>query len=421
MKLSYSKYKYPLLAIALMLLIGGIFSYRGLKTGLFPDITFPKIKVIADAGQQPVDKMMTTVTIPLENIIRRTEGLQYIRSTTSRGSCEISVFLDWSTDINTAKSQIESFINQSQGDILPNTITSVEKMNPSILPVMGYSLEGEGLSQVDLKKIAKYQIKPYLAATPGVSDIAVIGGKDKEYQIELKPYVIHTLGISIASVTSAVVNSNILQSNGYASDYNRMYLTLTDNAVDDLDDLRNLVIINSPNRLIRLKDIAEVKVTEAKSYTKILANGKNVPLIAVIKQPNANLVEVNNTIEKKIRELESILPKGVKLLPYYKQADFVNTSISSIKDVLWIGLVLALLVVILFLRSFSASMVVLFTIPLSLSLTLIVLDAIGYTFNIMTLGAIAAAIGTDEPARRARAGASTGTPEPGRQVCRGCK
>ena len=214
MKLSYSKYKYPLLAIALMLLIGGVFSYRGLKTGLFPDITFPKIKVIADAGQQPVDKMMTTVTIPLENIIRRTEGLQYIRSTTSRGSCEISVFLDWSTDINTAKSQIESFINQSQGDILPNTTTSVEKMNPSILPVMGYSLEGEGLSQVDLKKIAKYQIKPYLAATPGVSDIAVIGGKDKEYQIELKPYVIHTLGISIAAVTSAVVNSNILQSNG---------------------------------------------------------------------------------------------------------------------------------------------------------------------------------------------------------------
>lgn len=393
MSLSYSKYKYPLLAIALMLLVGGIFSYRGLKTGLFPDITFPKIKVIADAGQQPVNKMMTTVTVPLENIIRRTEGLQYIRSTTSRGSCEISVFLDWSTDINTAKSQIESFINQSQGDILPNTTTSVEKMNPSILPVMGYSLEGEGLSQVDLKKIAKYQVKPYLAATPGVSDIAVIGGKDKEYQIELKPYVIHTLGISIATVTNAIVNSNILQSNGYASDYNRLYLTLTDNAIDDMEDLRNLVIINSPNRLIRLKDIAEVKVAETKSYTKILANGKDVPLIAVIKQPQSNLIEVNDNIEQKVRELASILPKGVKLLPYYKQADFVNTSIGSIKDVLWIGLVLALLVVILFLRSFSASMVVLFTIPLSLSLTLIVLDAIGYTFNIMTLGAIAAAIG----------------------------
>jgi len=141
MKDLHSKYKFPLLAIAILLIAGGIFSYSNLKTGLFPDITFPKIKVIADAGQQPVDKMLTTVTIPLENIIRRTEGLQYIRSTTSRGSCEISVFLDWNTDINTAKAQIESFINQSQGNILPNTVFSVEKMNPSILPVMGYSLD----------------------------------------------------------------------------------------------------------------------------------------------------------------------------------------------------------------------------------------------------------------------------------------
>jgi CzcA family heavy metal efflux pump len=393
MKKLHTNYKFPLLAIGILILIGGFFTYQNLKTGLFPDITFPKIKVIADAGQQPVDKMMATVTIPLENIIRRTEGLQYIRSTTSRGSCEISVFLDWNMDINTAKAQIESFINQSQGNILPNTVFSVEKMNPSILPVMGYSLEGEGLSQVDLKKIAKYQIKPYLAATPGVSDIVVIGGKDKEYQIVLKPDVLKSLGISIGAIQNAVVNSNLLQSNGYVTDFNRMYLTLTDNAVDDLGDLQNLVIVNSPNRLIKLQDVANIEVNEAKEYVKILANGKNVPIIAVVKQPNANLIEVNNNIEQKVAELSKTLPKGVVLKPYYKQADFVNTSISSIKDVLWIGLVLALLVVIIFLRSFSASMVVLFTIPVSLSLTLIILDAVGYTFNIMTLGAVAAAIG----------------------------
>jgi CzcA family heavy metal efflux pump len=393
MKKLHTNYKFPLLAIGILILIGGFFIYQNLKTGLFPDITFPKIKVIADAGQQPVDKMMATVTIPLENILRRTEGLQYIKSTTSRGSCEISVFLDWNMDINTAKAQIESFINQSQGNILPNTVFSVEKMNPSILPVMGYSLEGEGLSQVDLKKIAKYQIKPYLAATSGVSDIVVIGGKDKEYQIVLKPDVLKSLGISIGAIQNAVVNSNLLQSNGYVTDFNRMYLTLTDNAVDDLGDLQNLVIVNSPNRLIKLQDVANIEVNEAKEYVKILANGKNVPIIAVVKQPNANLIEVNNNIEQKVAELSKTLPKGVVLKPYYKQADFVNTSISSIKDVLWIGLVLALLVVIIFLRSFSASMVVLFTIPVSLSLTLIILDAIGYTFNIMTLGAVAAAIG----------------------------
>ena len=388
----HSKYKYPLLAIAILLLAGGVFTYKNLKTGLFPDITFPKIKVIADAGQQPVDKMMTTVTVPLENIIRRTEGLKYIRSTTSRGSCEISVFLNWNLDINTAKSQIESFINQEKGNILPNTVFSVEKMNPSILPVMGYSLEGN-LSQVALKKIAKYQIRPYLAATPGVSDIAVIGGKDMEYQIVLKPQVLKALGISLPTIRDAVVNSNILQSNGYISDYNRMYLTLTDNAVDDLQDLQNLVIVNSQSRLIRLKDVADVIVNESKQHVRINANGKDVPLIAIVKQPDANLIDVNTNIEQKVADLAKLLPKGVKLVPYYQQANFVNSSIRSIKDVLWIGLALALLLVILFLRSFSASMVVLFTIPVSLSLTLIVLDAFGYTFNIITLGAIAAAIG----------------------------
>ena len=128
MKNTAQSYKFPLLAIGLILLLGGFFSYSNLKTGLFPDITFPKIKVIADAGQQPVDKMMSTVTVPLENILRRTEGLQYIRSTTSRGSCEISVYLDWNVDINTAKAQIESFINQSQSSLLPNTVFSVEKI-----------------------------------------------------------------------------------------------------------------------------------------------------------------------------------------------------------------------------------------------------------------------------------------------------
>lgn len=394
MKDLHSKYKFPLIALGILLLIGGGYTYQKMQTGLFPNITFPKIKVIADSGQQPVDKMMTAVTIPLENIIRRTEGLKYIQSTTSRGSCEISVFLRWDMDINTARSQIESYIQQSKGDILPNTAFSVEKMNPSILPITGYSVEGDGsISQVELKKIAKYQIKPYLLATEGVSDIAVIGGKDKEYEIVLKPYALQNLGISINNIQDAVNNSNILNSNGYVTDYNRMYLSLTNNAVDNLDDLENIVVRSSSSRVIRLKDIADIKVNEAKEYVKVLANGKNVPLLAVIKQPDANLIEVNNSIEKKVAEISKIIPKSVKIIPFYQQANFVNSSIKSIKDVLWIGLVLAILVVIIFLRSFSSSMVIVFSIPVSLALTLIILDAVGYTFNIMTLGAIAAAIG----------------------------
>ncbi len=388
----HTHYKFPLLALGLLLLAGGYFSYTHLKTGLFPDITFPKIKVIADAGQIPVDKMMTTVTVPLENIIKRTEGLDYIRSTTARGSCEISVYLKWSADINNSKQQIESFVNKELNTLPPGTTISVEKMNPSILPVMGYSLEGKR-SQVELKKIAQYQIKPFLAAAHGVSDVVVIGGKTKEYQIILKPEKLSALGITPQMIQSVVVQANILQSNGYIRDHDRLYLTLTDNALDNLKELQDLVLQNNPQRLVRLSDVADVVLNEAKEYVKINANGKDVPLIAVLKQPDANLIEVNDDIEERVKQLGKTLPRDVHLIPFYKQADFVTESIHSIKDVLIIGLILSLLIVILFLRSASASIVVLLSIPLTLSITLIFLQVVGYTFNIMTLGAIAAAIG----------------------------
>ncbi len=392
MKHQHSFHKKTLLGLAMLIILAGAFSYSKLKTGLFPDITFPKLKVIADAGQQPVDKMMATVTIPLENIIKRTEGLDYIRSTTSRGSCEISVFLKWDANIDLARLQMESLINNVRSSLLPGTNITVEKMNPSILPVMGFYMESDR-SNIELKKIAQLQIKPFLAATPGVSDIAVIGGKTKEYQILLKQNKLTELGITPQQISTVVAQTNVLQSNGYISDYNRLYLTITDNAIDSKTELENLVIVNSAKRVVLLKDIADIKIAPTKEYIKINANGKDVPLIAVIKQPTANLIDVNEGVLKKVKELESILPKDVKIKPYYLQADFVNGSVKSIEDVLWIGLVLAIIVVIVFLRSFKTSLVVLLTIPTTLALTLILLYALGYNFNIMTLGAIAAAIG----------------------------
>ena len=183
-------------------------------------------------------------------------------------------------------------------------------MNPSILPVMGFSLEGNR-SPIELKKMALLQIKPFLAATPGVSDIAVIGGKTKEYQILLKQDKLTELGITPQQISNVVGQTNVLQSNGYISDYNRLYLTITDNAIESKTELENLVIVNSAKRVVLLKDIAEIKISETKEYVKINANGKDVPLIAVIKQPNANLIDVNDGVLKRVKELESILPKDV--------------------------------------------------------------------------------------------------------------
>ncbi len=389
----YIKYKSPILVIVLIILFGGFYSLKNLKSGLFPDITFPKIKIIAENGQQPVDKMMVTVTVPLENAIKKVEELNLVRSTTSRGSCEISAFMNWNTDIDLGKQRIEAQINAIRQELPPGIVITVEKMNPSILPVMGFSLEGEGKSQIELRQIAEFTVKPFLSRVKGVSEIGVIGGKVKEYHVILDPVKMSELGITPGMVSSSLSQSNILNSNGYVKDYNRLYLSITDASIHNIEELENTSVQNSEKRNIRLKDFAKIEVGEQKEYVKIKANGKNVPLIAVLKQPDVNLLEVVDGVENQLKELNKILPKEVHLNSFYNQADFVNDAIGSLKDVLWIGLLLSIIVTIFFLRSLKASSVILFTIPITLSLTLTILYALGYTFNIMTIGAIAAAIG----------------------------
>ena len=393
MKNFFVNYKNPLTVTLVIILMGGMFAYSRLQTSLFPEITFPKIKVIADAGLQPVSKMMITVTKPLENAIKQVPGLQYVRSTTSRGSCEISAFMDWNADIDLSQQRIESRINEIKNDLPPETQITVEKMNPAILPVMGYTLESHQLSPIELKQLANYTIKPFLSQVSGVSEVRIIGGKTKEYWITLDVQKMSTLSITPDMLSSAIGQTGFIKSNGYLSDFHFLYLTVTDATVHTKEDIGNIVVRNTGRRIILLKDLAAIDVKEAIEYTKINANGKEAILIAVIKQPNANLVSLSTAMESKIDELKKILPKGVKMEPYYIQADFVNTSVKSVTDSLWIGLALAIFVAILFLRSLKASTTILITIPVTLSLTLIVLYAIGYTFNIMTLGAIAAAIG----------------------------
>ncbi|MDP4284379.1 MAG: efflux RND transporter permease subunit [Bacteroidota bacterium] len=393
MKNYFTTYKNPLTVVLIMLILGGLFAYSKLQTSLFPEITFPKIKIIADAGLQPVDRMMVTVTRPLENAIKQIPDLTTIRSTTSRGSCEISAYLDWKADVDLGQQRIEARIAEIRNILPPDVNITVEKMNPSILPVMGYSLESHVLSPIELKELATYTIKPYLSQVAGVSEIRIIGGKSKEYWVQLDLQKMSTLSLTPEMINAALGQTNFLKSNGYLSDYRYLYLTVTDASVKTIEELKNVVISNNGKRIIRLQDIADIQVKEAVEYIKVNANGKESILIAVIKQPNSNLIDVSNQMKQKIADLEKILPKGVTLKPYYVQADFVNDSVKSVTDSLWIGLLLAIIVAIIFLRSLKASATILIIIPVTLGATVIVLYAIGYTLNIMTIGAIAAAIG----------------------------
>ncbi|WP_175636306.1 efflux RND transporter permease subunit [Pedobacter ghigonis] len=389
----FVSHKNPILAVLLIIIVGGVYSFSQLKTGLFPEITFPKIKIIADAELQPVDKMVVTVTRPLENAVKQVPDLQLVRSTTSRGSCELSAFLNPGADIDLSQQRIESQIAKISASLPAGVNISVEKMNPSILPVSGYSLESHNYSPAELKKIATYTVKPFLSQVDGVSEIRVIGGKSKEYWLELDVQKMQALGITPDQISNVLSQTNFIKSNGYLADHNYLYLSVTDATVKNKSDLENLVLSRKGNRIIKMMDIARVNIQQSVEYTRINANGKDGILIAVIKQPNANLIDLSNEMHSKVAQLKRILPAGVSIKPYYVQADFVNESVKSVRDSLLIGLVLAIVVAIIFLRSLKASATILITIPVTLCLTVIVLYFIGYSLNIMTLGAIAAAIG----------------------------
>lgn len=393
MKNFFVTYKNPVSILVVLIIAGGFFAYTKLQTSLFPEITFPKVKIIADAGLQPVDKMMITVTKPVENVIKQVPNLLLIRSTTSRGSCEISAFLDWGANVDMAVQQIESRINQIKDQLPVGTQITVEKMNPSILPVIGYTLESHSKTPIELRLLANYTVKPFLSQVAGVSQVAIMGGKAKEYWLQLDQPKMIRLGITPDTVTAALAATNFIQSNGYLSDYRMLYLTITDATVHTIGDLNNIIIKQAGTRAVRLGDIAEVSVHEAVEYVRINANGKDAVLVAITRQPNANLIQVSADMVKKVEELKKTLPKDVVIKPYYMQADFVHDSIRSVTDSVWIGLLLAIVVAIIFLRSVKASATILITIPVTFGLTLIVLNFVGYTLNIMTLGAIAAAIG----------------------------
>jgi len=389
----FNSYKNPVTVLVVIIILGGFFAYSKMQTALFPEITFPKIKIIADAGQQPVKKMMITVTRQLENAIKQVPDLQRIRSTTSRGSCEISAFMDWNANIDVSKQRIESKINEIKNTLPPDIQITVERMNPSILPITGFSLESKTRSPIEMKLLAMYTIKPFLSQVEGVSEIRIIGGKQKEYWMVLNVQKMSTLGITPDLINTALAQTNFIKSNGYLSDYRLLYLTVTDAAVSSKEQLSNIVISNNGKRIILLKDIADVQIQEAKEYIKVNANGQEGILLAVIKQPNANLVALSERMNKKLEDLKNIIPKDIIIHPFYVQADFVKDSIKSVTDSLFVGLALAIIVAIIFLRSLKASSVILITIPVILCLSIICLYAIGQTLNIMTLGALAAAIG----------------------------
>jgi multidrug efflux pump subunit AcrB len=386
-------FKKPILFVGILLLMAGIFSYTQMQTNLFPEVVFPRITLIADAGQQPIDRMMITVTKPLESAVKKVKGVKIVKSTTSRGNCVIDIFFDWGTDVYNAKTQVESRINEIKNYLPQGVSIATEAMNQSTFPVYGYTLESKKHSLVALRDKANLIARPIFSQVQGISNVVVRGGKNKEFVIIPDAIKMTALGITPNTIVTVFNNTNYVLSNGNIEDYKRLYLSITDTRVVDKDELENTIIKNDGTRLIRLKDIAKVDIQEQVEFVIVNANGNDAVQIDLIKQSGINLIDFAKECQDKAAEIQKQLPEGMVLKPYYNQSAFVGDSIHSVVKTIYEGLFLAILVMIIFLRSWRASLVVMLTIPVTLGFTILFLYLAGISIDIMSLGAIAASIG----------------------------
>lgn len=364
-----------------------------MQTNLFPEVLFPRITVIADAGQQPVDRMMITVTKPLESAVKKVQGVTIVKSNTSRGSCVVDVYFRWGMDIYALKTQLESRINEIKGFLPDGTVLSCEAMNQSLFPVYGFTLESKTHSRIALRDVGNLVVRPMFSQVSGISNVVVHGGKAKEYVVKPDAARMTALGITPAQIKSAFSQTNFVLGNGNVADYNRLYLTLTDTRLNDLENIHNVIVRNDGKRIVRLRDIAQVEIQEQQEFLKINADGNDAVLVDLVKQPGVNLLDFAKSVESKANEIRKQLPLGYDLKPYYNQSAFVDNSIHSVLRTIYEGLFLALIVMVLFLRSWRASLVVMLTIPVTVAFSILLCHLAGISINVMSLGAMAASVG----------------------------
>lgn len=386
-------YSKPIMFVGLLILLAGIYCYSQMQTNLFPEVLFPRITVIADAGQQPIDRMMITVTKPLESAVKKVPGVTIVKSYTGRGSSDIDVYFKWGTDIYALKTQLESRINEIKGFLPPGTIISTEAMNQSLYPVYGFTLESKNHSRIELRDVGNLIVRPVFSRVNGVSNVVVHGGKAKEFVVIPDVAKMTAAGITPSKIKEALNGTNFVLENGNVSAYSRLYLSLTDTRINTINDLSNTVVRNDGIRKVRLCDVARVEVQEQQEFLKINADGNDAVLVDLVKQPGVNLLDFAKDVETKAKEAQSLLPAGYELKPYYNQSAFVGDSIHSVIKTIYEGLFLAIIVMVLFLRTWRASLVVIMTIPVTLALSILFIYLAGITINIMSLGAIAASVG----------------------------
>jgi len=381
------------LAMALIFGLGGIAAALGLPVALFPHVDFPRVVVSLEAGDQPSEQMVITVTRPVEQAVRSVPGVVGVRSTSSRGSAEISINFTWGTEMVSAMLQVESAITQAAADLPTGTQFDVRRMDPTVFPVAAYSLTSARASLIQLRELGEYTLVPLLSSIAGVSAVTTLGGETAEYQVLANVDRMQALGIDFDTLANAISRNNVLQSVGRVQDEYKLFLMLSDTRFNGADDIKNTLIPNARGGFVALRDIADVSIQPAPQWIKVTADTHDAVLLQIYQQPGGNTVQIVREIQKKITAFQDKLPADVKIANWYDQSELIKASAKSVMDAIGIGVILAALVLLLFLKNLKITLVAVLIVPAVLASTVLLLQQQHMSFNIMTLGGMAAAVG----------------------------
>jgi len=384
----------PILFLIITLALVGAYTAFKIPVAVFPNTDFPRIVIGVDNGVTPIDQMLVTITRPIEEAVNSVPGLRKVYSITSRGSAEVDLFFDWNSDMILTLQRVDAVMARLQTELPSTAKIETHRLTFATFPIIGYSLTSDTIPQNKLWEMATYDLKPRINRLDGVASVLVQGGRVPEFQVTPDPARLQASGITVTDILDAIRRANLIDSPGLMEHEHQLVLGLVSGQVHTPEEIAQIVVKTSNNGVpIRVGDIAKVAPSEAPVYTIVKANGKPAVLLSVNRQPDSNTLQVANEVHQKIAELRPALPPGVHMEAFYDQSTIVSDSIASVRDAVLLGIILSSAILVLFLNDWGSSFVAALVIPVTLLLTLIVLKLTGQSFNLMTLGGLAAAVG----------------------------
>ncbi|MBK7249641.1 MAG: efflux RND transporter permease subunit [Gammaproteobacteria bacterium] len=393
MTVSLAQHSRAVLFAAVLLTVGGVFALSRLPVGLFPQIDYPRVIVSIDAGDRDAAQMAAQITRPIEIALRAVPGVSGIRSTTSRGAAEVALDFAWGDDMVAAALATEGALATILPDLPTGARFNVRRSDPSLFPVLGLALTSDSLDPAALRQLAEQRIRPALIATPGIAGVDVLGGAPREFAVDIDPARLQALGLSFTDVAASISRANSVRGAGRMEDRHRLYLVLLDNRVSTAAELAAIPVKAGTMGagVVTLGQVASIRFAEQPLFTRVTSNGQSAVLLNIRQAIKGNSVAIVQEVNARLKEAG--VPPTVTVTPFYDQTELVIGAAHAVRDAILLGALLAGLVLFLFLRSARLMLITGLMLPAVLAATCLILLALGMSFNMMTLGGMAAAVG----------------------------